>query len=135
MKEKGDTHIVIEEGKISYQFSARFKMEDNGTFSWYIPSFKMFFSSKTKEQGDIRARAMAKSFFVHYLTNEKSFRNFILELHNLGFRAPLNHDLTVNKLLTKRLSYAKFNSRIVSIPKEFQDSENIINQDDLAMAL
>src|SRR5947207_12515029 len=46
-------------------------------------------------------------FFIDWIEKEKNYRNFILELHHLGFRAPQHHDLTINKLLTKKIAQAQ----------------------------
>lgn len=44
-------------------FIANYIEEPNGMFSWHIPEFDIYFSSKTKPIGDNKAKSMVKSFF------------------------------------------------------------------------
>lgn len=76
MSKEAVNFIKIKEGQINYRYDSYRRQEENGMFSWYIPAFQMFFSSKTKEEGDVRARAMVKSFFMYWFEKEKSFRGF-----------------------------------------------------------
>lgn len=67
MIDKRETFIeIIGDGTINFGYHSRFIIEKNGMYSWYIPAYKMFFSSKTKEEGQARGIAMVKSFFMFW---------------------------------------------------------------------
>lgn len=126
--------IEIQGGRINYRYQAYRREEENGMISWYIPAFQMFFSSKTKEEGDLRSHAMVKSFFIFWLEKEKSFRGFVHEIHHFGFRAP-HHNLTVNKLLTHKINNAAFGYANGHASQEFKNSIVETKKDSLAVAI
>ncbi len=128
IKKEPVSSITIEGQKIFYAFSARYKTEEDGKVSWYLPAFDMFFTTKNMEDSDIRVKAMAKSFFVYHLEINKSWRSFVLELNRLGFKAATNHDYTVSQLIKHRLDRAQFKSKIIQLPIEFEGS-NILQKE------
>jgi|ERR1022692_4553345 hypothetical protein len=134
MPRKADTFIEIKEGHIKYQYRAYHRIEENGMYSWYIPSFQMFYSSKTKEEGDQRTEAMAQSFFSFWFEKEKSFRGFIHEIHHFGFRAS-QHNLTVNKLLTHKINHAEFGYANGHASEEFKNSISELKETRLVVAI
>ena len=127
--------INIKGGGIEYRYAYYHRTEKNGMHSWYIPGFNMFFSTKTQEAGSVRAAAMVKSFFIDYFEKQDSFRSFILELHRLGFRASSYHDLTINKLLTKKIPTAQLGYVNGHASTEFKNSTSQISEGSLAMAI
>ena len=134
MSEKQPTYIEFKEDrKIHFAFHSRFIVEKNGMYSWYMPAYKMFFSSKTKEEGIKRGVAMAKSFFMFW-DKQNSYRGLILELHHLGFRAPQYHNLVVSEMIRKKRRFAKFNATDVTIPEAFADSSLLQQEGTFAMA-
>lgn len=137
MAKKPDAQIKIDiiNGKVDYSFGAYHRVEENGMYSWYIPSFRIFFSSKTKEQGTKRSITMTRSFIKYWLERKKSFRGFVLELHHLGFRASHFHDLTVNQILTRKIGNAEFGYMNGHTAEEFKNSKSEVIEDNLAMAV
>ncbi len=133
-EKKQPTYIEFKEGKIFYGFHARYIKEENGMYSWYIPAFDIYFSSKTKEDGHKRAQAMTKSFFKVWINNE-GVRSFILQIHKLGFKAPSNHQAIIRDLISKKINTAKFKSTAGHLPDDFAGSESEIQESELAMAI
>ena len=125
MSDKQPTFIEINNGRIYCGFHAYHKKTESGMYSWYIPGFNIRFSSKDKETGDKRAIIMVNAFFSYWV-DRVSYREFILEIHKLGFKAP-QHDLTVNRLLTKKVHTAKFKSSVIKLPdpKEYEQSKSL----------
>lgn len=134
MADNKPSFINFTKGKINYAFHARYVKEENGMYSWYIPSFDIYFSSNTKEQGDKRAIAMTRAFFSHWI-NQESFRSFILQIHKLGFKAPENHDFTIKQLLNKKIFEVKLKSKNGIIPAEFKNSELVEQEGNLELAM
>ena len=120
-------------GVINFGYHSRFIIEEDGTYSWYIPAYKMFFSSKTKEEGQQRGISMVKSFFMFW-DKQNSYRGLILEIHNLGFRVPQYHNLTVSELIRKKRTSAKFNSTENLIPESFAAGTLLEQEGSFAMA-
>lgn len=127
-------YINFSKNKIDYGFHARYVKEENGMYSWYIPSFDIYFSSNTKEQGDKRAISMTRAFFSHWI-NQESFRSFILQIHKLGFKAPENHDFTIKQLLNKKIFDVKLKSKNSVLPEDFKNSELVEQQGNLELAI
>ena len=127
--------INIQKRNIHYQYSVYTREESNGMYSWYVPGFNMFFSSRTESDGQKRAAAMVKSFFIDYFERQKNFRSFVLELHRLGFRANKLHDLTINKLLTKRIPYATLGYLNGHAFEQFPNSKETVSKGELEMAI
>ena len=134
MPKKAANFIEIQGNKINYRYQIYHREEENGMVSWYVPAFQMFFSSKTKEEGDARSKAMVKSFFMYWFEKEKSFRGFIHEIHHFGFRAS-QHNLTVNRLLTHKINHAAFGYANGHAFEEFKNSIVETKNDSLAVAL
>lgn len=134
MADNKPTFINMTREGIKYGFHARYRVEENGMYSWYIPAFDIYFSSQTKEQGDKRAVAMTKSFFNHWI-NYESFRSFILQIHKLGFKASEHHELTIKQLISRQRIDAKFKSKDGFIPEEFKNSETVEQEGNLEMAM
>ena len=133
MAEKQPTFIKLDNGKVNFAFHARFIKEPDGLYSWYIPAYKMFFSSGSIDEGQKRAIVMAKSFFV-YWKEEKNFNGFLKELHQLGFRATSLHDFTLKQLRLGKTRKAKFKSEDSYIPESFKNSQSVVTEGDLAIA-
>jgi hypothetical protein len=112
MADKQPTYIQIDKGHINCGFHV-FHKEVKGGYSWFIPGFNIRFSSETKEIGERRAITMVKAFFKYW--NGVSFREFLLAINRMGFKSEQN-DLVLHKMLTKKITSAKFKS-IVHIPK------------------
>ena len=98
-----------QDGSIGCSYRAYHKKSANGKISWFIPGFNIRFNSDTHEAGMERAAKMIK-YFAHSWLNKGSFREFVLEIHRLGFRSPSLHDLTISKLIKRELHKAQFNS-------------------------
>lgn len=102
--------IKILHGQIDVQYFTLF-WEHGNCVSAYIPGFDIAFSSPTKERAEVKSKAMINTFFDYWIT-KKGFKNFILEIHRLGFRSKFD-DFTIKELLNRRTSNAKF-----KMPKE-----------------
>jgi hypothetical protein len=133
MAKKEPSFIQFRENGINYGFHAHYKKEGN-MYSWYIPSFDIFFSSKTKEEGDRRAIAMTTSFFNQWIHHE-SFRSFILQIHKLGFRAPEHHEYKIKQLLNREKVTGKFRAKDSYLPNDFIDSDSIEQEGNVEMAM
>jgi hypothetical protein len=105
--------------------------KEGDMYSWYVPAYDIYFSSPTEEIGRKRAKSAVMSFF-NYWTKEQSFKNFILEIHKLGFRASENHELTVKKLIDKQHIKAKFKSA-GKTPPSFQEAT--VSQGEMTVAM
>ena len=102
--------IRMNDGKITCRGTAHYNVEKNGMYSWYLPGFEMYFSSMTKEEGLITAKAMSKSFFIYWIEKEKNFNQLILEITKLGFKT-VDHRNTVNKMLQGKKYKANFETK------------------------
>lgn len=134
MADRKASFINFTKNGLDYGFEARYRVEDDGMYSWYIPTFDIYFSSTTKEQGDQRAIAMTRAFFNHWI-NEESFRSFVLQIHKLGFKAAENHELTIKRLISREIHNASFNSKNGLVPEDFKKFAPVIKQGNLAMAI
>jgi hypothetical protein len=134
MNDNEPTYINFTKEGIKYAFHARFIVEENKMYSWYIPAFKMFFSTKTEEEGEKRAIAMTKSFFKFW-KEEDSFRGLLHEINYLGFKATHYHDLTMNRMLKGQLNHAKFKAGEDYIPEDFIGSKSVLHEGELAMTM
>jgi hypothetical protein len=101
------------DGDIECEFDALYIEEDDKSFSWAIPTFNMYFSSTSFEEGKITAHAMTKSFFKYWLEKEKNYHELIIQITRLGFKAT-DHRNTVNKMLRGKTHRAKFSSKVQS---------------------
>ena len=124
--------IQISPHNISYGFGTLNIQELDGSYSWYIPSFDIYFSSKTKEQGNERARAMVKSFFNFWLTNQ-GFRAFALQLFKLGYKTSTHAEF--KNLLNRTNLKATLKSSLSKLPPEFEGSEVLSLEGDLSIAV
>jgi hypothetical protein len=131
-KIKRESFISLSPNKISYGFQAMFKIEEDGIYSWYIPSFDIYFSSPTKEAGDKRAKAMVRSFFNYWLKNQ-GYRNFLMQILKLGYKPSSHQEL--QSLLNRTNLTANLKSSAKVIPHEFADTEAHEENDSLAIAI
>lgn len=116
MSEKDNIYIKIHQsGMVEAQYRAYYKKTEKGNYRWFIPGFNIRFTSKDMEIGEKRAFVMVK-YFMHYWDTKGSFREFLLEIHRLGFRAPKNHDLTLSRVI-KKIEGGKFISPVLE-PKD-----------------
>ncbi len=118
MPNKPSASIEFRSDGIRCTFDAFYTKEENDEFSWHIPAFRMFFSSKTYKEGTKTSIEMTKSLFDYWLTKERNFRNLILEINKLGFKAN-DHRITVNKLLRGKTIRASFKSPLIKIPTDY----------------
>lgn len=81
---ENDNYIDIKPGHIDYAFTAKYRKEPSGLYSWYIPSFDIYFSSSSHEDGEKRSKALTFSFFNYWIQNE-GFEAFLNKLERLGF--------------------------------------------------
>lgn len=132
MGENKQTFISIEKGKIHTGFHVFNKKAENGMYSWYIPGYNIRFSSETKEQGEKRAVTMVKAFFTYW--KKSSNREFILEIHRLGFKASEHHELTVSRLISKKITSAKFKSTVMRLPNPEGYERSKVLEADLELA-
>lgn len=116
--------IAFQKQGIIYNFTSYHK-EIEGRFSVYIPAYKMFLSAKTKEEIKNKSIFMVKSFYEFHL-KQNGLKNFMLEIHKLGFRTK-NHDFIMKNLINGRPTNSKFNQNIVDTPKNFniEDAEAV----------
>lgn len=133
MKTNKEDYISITGNRIDYGFHSRYRVEEDGSYSWYIPTFEMFFSSENLEAGEKRAKIMAQSFFNFWIESQ-SFRSFVLQIHKLGFKANENHNLVIKNLLKRGVSDIKLKSKGGKIPKDFINAHSISSEMNLQMA-
>lgn len=129
MENAHKTTIKIEPTGVVYEFTIRYREEENGMFSWFIPGFNIFYSTKTVEQGEPRGVAMTKSFFKYWIGKE-GFQNFIIQLHGLGFKAKdeprhTSGNVVIQQLLKKERNSATFKALHERMPGAFADSEKV----------
>jgi len=108
MKEENTTFITIKDGSIDFGGYYFYNEVKGGGFICQMPSFDIFFYAKDKAEAKKRAHAMVRSFFQHWL-NDQNWKQFILQLHKLGFRTD-NHNYTIKQLLNRRQDNTKFHS-------------------------
>ena len=117
---------------IKYGYNSHFVQEEDGLFSWYIPSFDIYFSSNTKEEGDNISRAMVKSF-MNYWLKEKGFRSFVLQVFKLGYKTSSHEEF--KRLLNRTNLTANLKGAKIAMPQEFANSESFMNDGQLSMAV
>ena len=102
-------------------------------YSWFVPAYNLYFSTDSLEKGRERGARMVKSFYDFWI-KQQGFKNFLLEIHKLGFRVPQNHDYTLMQMLNKKLHTAKFKAPQIS---RSDDSflESVEQEGELAMAV
>lgn len=138
MKINHKTTIDIQPKGISYEFTLRYREEENGMYSWFIPGFNIFYSTKTRDLGEKRGVAMTRSFFKYWIEKE-GFNNFILQLNNLGFKPKgepqhKSGNVVIHELLRKQRNTAVFKSSDWRIPGSFADSSKIEKKEVFNMA-
>lgn len=120
--EKKKPFIRILPDHIEYGYNARYKLEPSGYYSWHIPSFDIYFSSKSKEDGSKRAKAITQSFF-NYWIGQEGFERFIDKIGRLGYKAPSKKQL--NALLhRRRASPVELTPDSIPFNKEYDEAES-----------
>ena len=71
--------LQIKPAGIAYGFNTRIRKEDDNTFSWYIPSFDIYYHSTTYDEGIKRGNTMVNSY-IQYWINKQGFRSFTLQI-------------------------------------------------------
>ena len=107
--EKRHDFIRILPDKIEYGHGSWYKIESSGMYSWWIPSFDLFFSSMTLEDGQRRGDALTQSFFNYWILQE-GFDAFIDKIERLGFKTESTKQI---RSLKKRRS----NKPVVFMPQ------------------
>ncbi|HQS23209.1 MAG: hypothetical protein B7Y11_01240 [Sphingobacteriia bacterium 24-36-13] len=125
-------YIQINETGINYSFKSYYRKEENGMYSWHIPAYNLFFSSDSVEKGTERGRKMVRSFYSFWI-KQQGFKNFLLEIHKLGFRIPTNHDYNLMQMLNRKIHSAKFKAPQVLSPINF--NEAVEQEGQLEMAI
>lgn len=125
--------IQIKPDGINYGYHSRFIEEKNGMYSWYLPSFDIYFSSSTKEEGEKRSLEMTESFFNYWL-QKKGFRTFLMQILRLGYQARSHKELQ-GLLNRKNLNAQLRASTIKELPAAFRESETSRQEGNLATAV
>lgn len=125
-------YINITPKNIQWGFHSHYIQEKDGMFSWYIPSFDIYFSSKTIDEGNDIAKAITNSFFNYWL-KEKGFRKFLMKLLNLGYKTSSHDEL--KHLLNRTNLNAHLKGSISRMPKEFAHAESSDQDGNLAIAV
>lgn len=118
-----DVYVRIREGKIEYQWVTKSVVTEGDLYSCYIPGFDLFFSAKSENQMMERGRQMMKTFF-DYWVQEEGYKNFVLKIHKLGFKAP-KHNFVIKQYLNKRPANAKFKMVNIDTPLGFENSREV----------
>lgn len=126
------TYIQITPEGISWGFHARYIEEKDGMFSWYLPSFDIYFSTNTKEEGQERAKALTTSFFNYWL-KKKGFRSFLMKILRLGYTASSHEEL--KQLLHRTNLNAKLKMPSEKKSPNFTHYETIDEEGQLAIAV
>jgi hypothetical protein len=124
--------IDISPQRIQWGFNANYIEEKDGMFSWYLPSFDIYFSSATKEAGDKKALAITNSFFNYWL-KEKGFRRFLMKILRLGYK-PASHD-ELKHLLDRTNLNAHLKGSSKRMPAEFAHAATSDQDGSLAIAV
>ena len=108
--------ITFKDSTIAIKYQITKVKEDDGTYSCFIPSFKIAFCSPSSE--DIKARSvfMVKSFMKYYDGKFMNIKKLLMDLNKLGFKAP-KHDLVMFEALKKNV-----------VPKKTRFSNKNISQ-------
>lgn len=130
--QENPTFIQINEGKVNTAFYTMWKDDGNGMFVGYIPAYDIVFSALTEEEVERRGSIMVRAFYEFWFN--QGWKQFILQIHKLGFRAR-GHDLAMKNLLHKRPQKAKFKSNINKISKADDFDKSSIVSQDVEMAL
>jgi hypothetical protein len=119
------TYIEIKNGRIGYAFHFYFKKEGN-MYAGYIPAYKIHFSSPSEEQVKRRAEIMVRSFYNYMEAKNTSFKDFVLTINGLGFKAP-EHNYVMGVLTGKikprrKTMNTTFSSTDDLIPMNFREA-------------
>lgn len=131
-KNNQETYIKITPQRLEWGFHGKYIKEPDGRFSWYLPSFDIYFSSSTLEDGDEKALAITQSFFNYWLS-EKGFRKFLMKILSLGYK-PGSHE-ELKHLLNRTNLNARLKGTMNRIPPEFANSETSDQLGNLAIAV
>jgi hypothetical protein len=131
MKPK-DNFITITPNQISWGFHAHFIEEEDGMYSWYIPSLDIYFSSISRQQGDEIARDITRSFFNFWL-QKQGFRKFLMRVLRLGYKPSSHKEL--QELLNRTNLNANLTGSTRSLPREFIGAGSSQQVGDLATAV
>jgi hypothetical protein len=112
-----DKSVELETG-----FHTFYKKEKSGNYSFYIPSFDIFFGATSVEEGDKRRQILLDSY-LHFWVERQGLNKFALELHRLGFRAT-SHNVVMGEMI-KRKGAKVINAKFkIDPPKPSGDFEN-----------
>jgi len=122
--------VAFAPGKITCEYSLLCTKNENGMFSWYIPGFDIYFSSKTEEVGLVRADSMLDAFLNHFLEHQ-NLPVLINELKRLGFIAmpTKSHESSlqvIHNLLKKKSQSASFKARETKIPFNMKNGSETV---------
>lgn len=129
MAKKDPIYIKIDKGHIECSYRAYYKVIKGGKIAWFIPGFNIRFNSDNMEMGEKRAEKMVR-YFMHFWATKGSFREFILEINRLGFKAPHHHEYTMSQLLRKKVNTATFSSMtIVPDSNDYQSKDFVVTSE------
>lgn len=116
---KRKSFINIEPKGIEWGYTAHYIIEDDGMYSWYIPSFDIFFSSMDEKEGDKIGEDATTAFFEYWL-KKQGFRKFVNKVLSLGYKAKSFQEL--KNLLQRRDINANLEGVSDRLPKSFANS-------------
>ncbi len=91
---KQENYVQIKKGgRISSGFFYIAQKEESGMISCNIPAFDIWFSASSEEEATHRAKSMVNTFFRYWIL-DAGWKQFVLQLHKLGFKTS-NHNFTI----------------------------------------
>ena len=104
---------------IHWGYHAHYIEEENGLISWYIPSFDIYYTSTTKEEGGQIGYDATKAFFEFWLKRQ-SFRKLVNKILHLGYKTENFQQL--KNLLERSNINANLIGAYHKLPNSFKDS-------------
>lgn len=109
---------------ITVNYVVKTRNEGNGVYSSYMPGFDMYFTSNSQEDSLVKAESMLNHFFDFWI-KDQNWKSFVLQMHKLGFRAPL-HNMEMQNLLKNRPTTTNFqNNKSLDSDNVFSSMESI----------
>lgn len=104
--------------------------------SCYIPSFDVYFTAKDREDAGRKSKIVTKMYIDHYMLHtKKGFKDFVLHIHKLGFKAQ-NDNLVLKQVLKdNQIIPAKFYGGQYNLPDGFRNAKDTVEESQFEMQI
>ncbi len=135
MKKNQIATVTINDRGVHVHYRAYYRPEANGMFTWFIPGFDIYYSSRDKESGANKSLNLTKSWLSFYERQSK-LSELMLDLRKMGFEASDgNTDYKIMKAIKgERPKQIKFRVANYNTPERFKDSEVMEMENQFAIA-